>query len=151
MRFDLNVPPPTTGSVSRVRTTVPAIGARDLQGDRAQLAPIIHDGYRIWAGRVVTAGLTAVFPFNQFGDLERCSLRPGNVHSADGWHEVLETVVDRYQDRKLRRYFRADAAFASPEVDEFLEAEGFLYAIHLPANRALREGIRLPYGQRNGG
>jgi hypothetical protein len=25
-----------------------------------------------------------LFLFNQFGDLERCSLRPGNVHSADG-------------------------------------------------------------------
>ena len=24
-----------------------------------------------------------LFLFNQFGDLERCSLRPGNVHSAD--------------------------------------------------------------------
>ena len=26
-----------------------------------------------------------LFVFNQFGDLERCTLRPGNVHSADGW------------------------------------------------------------------
>ena len=26
-----------------------------------------------------------LFLFNQFGDLERCSLRPGNVHSADDW------------------------------------------------------------------
>ena len=42
---------------------------------------------------------------------------------------------------KLRRYFRADVAFASPEVYEFLEAEGFLCAIRLPANRVLREGI----------
>lgn len=25
-----------------------------------------------------------LFVFNQFGDLERCALRPGNVHSADG-------------------------------------------------------------------
>ena len=25
------------------------------------------------------------FLYNQFGDLERCALRPGNVHSADGW------------------------------------------------------------------
>ncbi len=25
-----------------------------------------------------------LFLFNQFRDLERCSLRPGNVHSADG-------------------------------------------------------------------
>ena len=30
-----------------------------------------------------------LFVFNQFGDLERASLRPGNVHSADGWREVL--------------------------------------------------------------
>jgi hypothetical protein len=30
-----------------------------------------------------------LFLFNQFGDLERCSLRPGNVHSADGWEGVL--------------------------------------------------------------
>ena len=29
-----------------------------------------------------------LFLFNQFGDLERCSLRPGNVHSADGWRNV---------------------------------------------------------------
>jgi hypothetical protein len=35
--------------------------------------------------------------FNQFGDLERCSLRPGNVHSADGWGGVLKPVVERYQ------------------------------------------------------
>ena len=26
-----------------------------------------------------------LFLFNQFGDLERSSLRPGNVHSADDW------------------------------------------------------------------
>ena len=37
-----------------------------------------------------------------------------------------------------RRYFRADAAFASPEVNEFLEAE---YAIRLPANQILRGRI----------
>ena len=47
-----------------------------------------------------------LFLFNQFGDLERCSLRPGNVHSADGWREVLELVVERYRERSLRRYFR---------------------------------------------
>ena len=25
-----------------------------------------------------------LFVFNQLGDVERCALRPGNVHSADG-------------------------------------------------------------------
>lgn len=82
-----------------------------------------------------------VFVFNQFGDLERCALRPGNVHSAYGWREVLEPVVARYRGRKLRRYFRADAAFAGPEVYEFLEAEGFKYTIRLPANPVLQQSI----------
>ncbi|MBT6609997.1 MAG: IS1380 family transposase, partial [Rhodospirillaceae bacterium] len=54
-----------------------------------------------------------LFLFNQFGDLERCSLRSGNVHSADGWRDVLEPVVNRYKERKVRLYFRGDAAFAS--------------------------------------
>ena len=74
-----------------------------------------------------------LFVFNQFGDLERCVLRSGNVHSADGWHDVLEPVVARYGNRKLRRYFRADAAFANPDVYGFLEGEGFKYAIRLRA------------------
>jgi hypothetical protein len=57
-----------------------------------------------------------LFVFNQYGDLERCALRSGNVHSADGWRHVLGPVVARYKTRKIRRYFRADAAFANPEV-----------------------------------
>ena len=57
-----------------------------------------------------------LFVFNQFGDLERCALRPGNVHSAHEWRDVLEPVVARYRDRLLRRYFRGDAAFALPGI-----------------------------------
>src|SRR5215218_10255915 len=92
-----------------------------------------------------------LFVFNQFGDLERCALRPGNVHSAEGWREVLEPVVARYRDTIKRRYFRADAAFASPEVYEFLEAEDYGYAIRLPANAVLQRRIahllRRPVGR----
>ncbi len=40
-----------------------------------------------------------------------------------------------------RRYFRGDAAFANPEIYEFLEAEGMGYAIRLPANRVLQDKI----------
>ncbi len=82
-----------------------------------------------------------LFVFNQFGDLERCALRPGNVHSADGWRDMLEPVVARYRHKSKRRYFRADAAFATPEVYEFLEAEGFKYTIRLPANPVLQQSI----------
>jgi len=82
-----------------------------------------------------------LFVFNQFGDLERCALRSVNVHSADGWRDVLESVVARYRKRNMRRYFRADAAFANPEVYEFLETEGYKYAIRLPANQVLQQCI----------
>ncbi len=40
-----------------------------------------------------------------------------------------------------RLYFRGDAAFANPEVYEFLEAEGMGYTIRLPANRVLQDKI----------
>src|SRR5829696_5930598 len=59
-------------------------------------------------------GCTCYHPlvvFNQFGDLERCTLRPGNVHSAEGWQAMLEPVVVRYRGKLKRCYFRADVAF----------------------------------------
>jgi hypothetical protein len=82
-----------------------------------------------------------LFCFNQFGDLERALLREGHVASADDWRSVLEPVVGRYRDRDIRRLFRGDAAFAKPEVYECLEAEGYLYAIRLPANDVLHREI----------
>ena len=81
-----------------------------------------------------------LFVFNQLGDVERSALRSGNVHSADGWRAVLEPVIARYRTMK-RRYFRGDAAFANPEIYEFLEAEGYGYAIRLPTNRVVQEKI----------
>jgi Transposase DDE domain group 1 len=82
-----------------------------------------------------------LFVFNQLGDLERCALRPGNVHSADGWRAVLEPVVARYRGTIKRLYFRGDAAFANPEIYEFLEAERAGYTIRLPANSVLQSKI----------
>jgi hypothetical protein len=48
-----------------------------------------------------------LFVFNQFGDVERCALRSGNVHSADGWRAVLEPVIARYRRSVKHLYFRA--------------------------------------------
>ena len=82
-----------------------------------------------------------LFVFNQFGDVERCALRPGNVHSADGWRAVLEPVIARYRGIVKHLYSRGDAAFANPEVYELLEAEGASYTIRLPANPVLQNKI----------
>jgi hypothetical protein len=95
----------------------------------------------LWNGHYECTCYHPLFVFNQFGDLERCSLRPGNVHSADGWDGVLKPVVARYRGKVSRIYFRADAGFADPEVYEYLEADGIKYAIRLPANRVLQERI----------
>ncbi len=60
-----------------------------------------------------------LFVFKQLGNLERCTLRPGNVHSA----------------------FRGNAAFANPALYDYLQAEGFQYAIRLKANQILESTI----------
>ena len=42
----------------------------------------------VWNGHYACTCYHPLFVFNQFGDLERCALRAGNVHSADGWDDV---------------------------------------------------------------
>jgi len=81
-----------------------------------------------------------LFCFNQHGDCEGAMLRPGNVHSADEWKNVLEPIVKRYEATR-RKYFRGDAAFANPNIYEYLEEHSFLYAVRLPANNILQEEI----------
>jgi hypothetical protein len=93
----------------------------------------------VWNGHYECTSYHPLFLFNQFGDLERCALRPGNVHSADGWEAVLKPALARYCGKVARIYFRADAGFANPEVYQYLEAEGIKYAIWLPTNRVLQE------------
>ena len=62
-----------------------------------------------------------LFVFNQFGHVDRFTLRPGNVYSSYGWEAVKKLIVARYADRNLIRFFRADAALAIPDIYETLE------------------------------
>ena len=97
----------------------------------------------MWNGHFQSKCLHPLFVFNQFGDLERCALRPGNVHSADGWEDVLRPVLARYSSDTrpsiTRRYSRGDAAFAIPTLFDLLEAEGWGYAIRIKGNSKLYE------------
>jgi Transposase DDE domain group 1 len=94
-----------------------------------------------WNGHFGCTCYHPLFVFNQYGDLERCLLRAGHVHSAEDWRLVLEPVIARYRERGVDLYFRADAAFAKPEIYELLEAEDIRYAIRLPANQVLQRRI----------
>ena len=84
-----------------------------------------------------------IFVSNQHGMPERCALRNGNEHSAHGWQDVLGPVIARCKKRGIEnRCFRADAAYAQPELYEFLEEAGCLYAIRLKSNPLLQEKIK---------
>lgn len=89
--------------------------------------------------------------FNREGDCLAAKLRPGNVHSADGWEELLLPEIERQQRLGKEVVFRADAAFAKPEIYEALEARGVKYAIRIPANdsleRDIAELLRRPVGR----
>jgi hypothetical protein len=68
-------------------------------------------------------------------------LRPGNVHSAEGWEGVLLPEIERQQGMGQEVAFRADAAFAKPEIYEALEKRGVEYAIRIPSNDGLERDI----------
>ena len=89
--------------------------------------------------------------FNGVGDCLAVKLRPGNVHSAEGWDELLLPELERLQAQGIEVAFRGDAAFAKPEVYEALEARAAKYAIRLPANnnveRNITELLRRPPGR----
>jgi hypothetical protein len=82
-----------------------------------------------------------LFVFNQFGDLERVMLRRGNQHSAKFWRRALLPVIARYRELKVPKFFRGDAAFATPRLFRVLEQEGYWYAIRLKANAVLERHI----------
>ena len=79
--------------------------------------------------------------FNREGDCLAVKLRAGNVHSAESWEELLLPEIERQPRMGNEIVFRADAAFAKPEVYEALEERGVKYAIRIPANDSLQRDI----------
>ncbi|HEY2663425.1 MAG TPA: transposase [Candidatus Binataceae bacterium] len=82
-----------------------------------------------------------LLPFNREGDCLAAKLRPGNVHRAEGWAELLLPEIARQQQQGKGVVFRADAAFAKPEIYAALEERDVKYAIRLPANDNLQRNI----------
>jgi len=63
------------------------------------------------------------------------------VHSAEDWEELLLPEIEGQQERGKEVVFRADAAFAKPEIYEALEKRGVKYAIRIPSNDSLERDI----------
>jgi len=89
--------------------------------------------------------------FNREGDCLAAKLRSGNVHSAEGWEELLLPEIDRQQAQSKEVAFRGDATFAKPELYQALEERDVKYAIRLSANdnlqRNLAELLTRPVGR----
>jgi hypothetical protein len=79
--------------------------------------------------------------FSREGDCLAAKLRSGNAHSAENWEELLLPEIERQQKLGKEVVFRADAAFAKPEIYEALEERGVKYAIRIPSNDSLERDI----------
>jgi hypothetical protein len=79
--------------------------------------------------------------FNREGDCLAAKFRPGNVHSAEDWDELLLPEIERQQKQGKEVVFRADAAFAKPEIYEALDEREAKYAIRIPGNDNLQRDI----------
>ena len=77
--------------------------------------------------------------FNGEGDYLAAKLRPGNVHSAEDWAELLLPEIERQQELGREVVFRVDAAFGKPEVYEALEERGAKHTIRIAANDSLEQ------------
>jgi len=82
---------------------------------------------------------------NREGNCPAAKLRPGNVHSAEDWEELLPPEIERQQKLGEEVVFRAGPrgrpAFAKPEIYEALEERGVKYAIRIPSDDSLDRDI----------
>ena len=69
-------------------------------------------------------------------------LRPGNVHSADGWR-AFSNRSSRAIEAKFAHLLPRRRRLRHPNAIGYLEAERIKYAVRLPANRALAGAHRL--------
>jgi hypothetical protein len=101
----------------------------------------IEQGQSAYNGHFESTCYHPLLLFSHEGDCLAAKLRPGNVHSAEGWEELLLPEIERQQRMGKEVAFRADAAFAKPETYEALEEHGVKYAIRIPANDNLERDI----------
>ena len=88
-------------------------------------------------GHVESVWYHPLFLFTEHGDCVAATLRPGNVHSAEDWDDMLLPEIDRQHAEGTRVAFRADAAVAKPEIYDALEKRDVDHAIRMPANKSL--------------
>lgn len=92
----------------------------------------------------------ALLCFNHCCGLEVVMLLEGNVASNHEWRTVLEPAVESHRRQDVSVHLRADTAFAIPEVNEYLEDNGVLYAIRIKPKAVQERCIEHPLRRRVG-
>lgn len=122
-----------------------------LDMDSTEIPVYGHQEQSAYNGHFESTCYHPLLLFNDQGDCVAAKLRPGNVHSAEGWDELLLPEIERQQAQGKEVTFRGDAAFARPEIYEAHEARQVKYAIRLPANanleRRITELLKRPVGR----
>ena len=89
---------PTTQCVDRAMQHTPH--RRIILGMDSSESPVHgHQEGAAYNGHFASVWYHHLFLFNEYGDCEGALLRPGNVHRAERWRELLEPTVERYQGR----------------------------------------------------
>ena len=79
--------------------------------------------------------------FNRDAIVWRQSCVPATCTAPRAREELLLPEIERQQKLSKEVAFRADAAFAKPEIYEALESRGVKYAIRIPANENLERDV----------
>ena len=126
----------------RTSGSVGASGEQSPEATRPEVPGYGRQEHSAYNGHFESTCYHPLLLFNRAGDCLAAKLRPGNVHSAEGWEELLLPEIERQQQRgKVVVVFRADAAFAKPELYEALEQRQVKYVIRLPANDNLERKV----------
>jgi len=87
-----------------------------LDMDSTEIPVYGHQEQSAYNGHFESTCYHPLLLFNDQGDCLAAKLRAGNVHSADGWEELLLPEIERQQAQGKEVAFRGDAAFARPEI-----------------------------------
>lgn len=96
----------------------------DLEGN--EISVYGQQEQSAYNGHFESTGYHPRLLFNREGDCLAAKLRPGHVPRAENWEAVLRPEVERQQKLGKGVVFRADAAFAKPEISKALEERGEL-------------------------
>ncbi|MGH9339107.1 MAG: IS1380 family transposase [Acidobacteriota bacterium] len=136
-----------TGLAAINRELIAAVEAMDspqrvvLEMDSTEISVYGQQEQSAYNGHFESTCYHPLLLFNREGDCLAAKLRPGNVHSAEGWEELLLPEIEWQQNLRKQVVFRADAAFAKPEIYEAREDRGVKYAIRIPANENLERDV----------